>query len=74
MLGLVKNIAKEKMQIKKTEINVSYFQRKNFYKTWNCEVCEHSYFFAVLRCPLCESHTIKKMIHPLASAVKEIFK
>jgi Zn finger protein HypA/HybF involved in hydrogenase expression len=37
--------------------------RKRTYKTWHCIDCEHNYFYAMIKCPLCESHEIEQVLH-----------
>ncbi len=38
--------------------------RKSSYTTWDCGSCNHSYFFAILKCPLCDSLDIEETSHP----------
>lgn len=39
--------------------------RKQSYKTWICVSCERAYFYAVLRCPQCESGMIEERTNPV---------
>lgn len=34
--------------------------RKSTYKIWNCKACGHACFYAVIRCPSCESRSIEE--------------
>lgn len=38
---------------------------KQMYSTWECGRCVHAFYYAVLRCPLCESRRISKKMHPV---------
>ncbi len=38
--------------------------RKDSYKTWMCRDCEHSSFFAVVKCLLCGSDKIEEVTKP----------
>lgn len=42
--------------------------RKRTYKTWDCSGCSHSYFYQIIRCPLCGSQNIEELSHPVRVA------
>ncbi len=78
MLGIVRNIfggrknisgawlTKEDMQkLREAATRKMSPLRKELYKTWDCTKCSSSYFYAVIRCPSCESLSIEEQMHPL---------
>lgn len=66
MLGVVQKLLKReepegffaKGVLEKNDIRTVKSPRKNSYKTWLCGNCGHLYFYAVVRCPLCESDSV----------------
>lgn len=40
------------------------FATRDFYRVWNCGMCEHSFLYAVMRCPECESTDIEQRTYP----------
>ena len=57
-------LTKEDMQKLKEASNKKRSpHRKSTYKIWNCKACGHACFYAVIRCPSCESRAIEEKIN-----------
>ena len=71
MLGTVQKLLKReesevftKEDMKKIkEIGIKSKRHRAPHKIWLCNSCGHLYFYAVFKCPLCESPKIKNTVY-----------
>lgn len=79
MLGTVqKLLKKENLEVKEkyniTKLGtpvIKYSRQRVAHKIWLCSNCGHLYFYAVLKCPLCESKKIKTAVYGSKNTLEE---
>ncbi len=66
MLEAVQRILKKWNGSEDAYSEMRHAQHKTSYTTWGCKECSSIYFYKVISCPLCESHDIEEVNHPVA--------
>lgn len=66
MLGIVQKLLRKEEEYQETEI-MPRGQRRKFHRTrhkiWLCGNCGHLYFYAIVKCPLCESVRVTSTVY-----------
>ncbi len=78
MLGAVQKLLKKENFETQTKNMTQYtrpdevrYKKRTPHKTWLCNNCGHLYFYAIFRCPICESKEIKNTVYHSSNTLEK---
>lgn len=74
MLGIVQKLLRKEddlIEYEPATKNQKRRYQRTHHKIWLCGNCGHLYFYAIVKCPLCESRSVKSSVYETGNNIAE---